>query len=202
MTQVAHIKWDLTGDIGGTGMTGFFFTKQNSADIDAAAVAAAAAATYSLVHAIAAQAAGDVSWRCDPQVDVYDISTGGVQPPWVITSLPSLNPGQGSGAYPAGTGARINWKTSTIRGRRLMRGCTYAVPLSGASYTSTGSVGATCTAALTTAAMAYLTAMAQGNLEPVIWHRPAKGTFSGGMVGIISAGVCSSVPASLRTRRS
>jgi hypothetical protein len=47
----------------------------------------------------------------------------------------------------------------------------------------------------------YLAAMNTAVLEPIIWHRPAKGTFTGGAVGLVVTGAVSQTPASLRTRR-
>jgi hypothetical protein len=125
-----------------------------------------------------------------------------VQGPLVIGTLPGNVTGGGSGSYAGGNGIRINWKTSTLQGRRLIKGATYLAPLAANAFTSTGGINTVISANATAAASAYIAAMHTAVLYPVIWHRPAKGTTTGGMWGGIVAGVASTTPCSLRSRRS
>jgi hypothetical protein len=142
-----------------------------------------------------------VNWTCQAQVDVYDVNTGVVQGPLLITALPATVTGTGAGNYPAGTGGRLNWKTSTLVGRRLLKGSLFMVPFAPTAYAGTGSITTAVASALNTAATTYLNALTSATLYPVIWHRPAKGATSGGLTGIVYAGVMSNTPASLRSRR-
>jgi hypothetical protein len=149
-----------------------------------------------------AQLPSNITWSCEPLVNIYDSGTGLVQGPLTVTALPANVSGTPSGSYGGGTGVRINWKTSTLQGRRLIRGSTYLVPLANTAYSGQGGITASIAANLTAACTTYLTAMTTAALYPVIWHRPLKGTFVGGTYGIITAGVASVIPASLRSRRS
>lgn len=201
MPQVGEIQWHVSGDIGGTGVSRFRFTRQDSGNLTGTDVAAAAAATRSILAGLTTYIPTAVSWQCQAQVNVYDINSGLVQPPWILGSIPSQVTGSGSGTYAGGNGMRLNWKTSTIEGRRLLRGATFLVPCASGAYTGSGGVIASAQSAANSGAASYLTAMAAASLEPVVWHRPLKGTTSGGLIGIIISGVASSVPATLRSRR-
>lgn len=202
MAQLAEIQYHVQGDIGGIGVSRFRFVRQDAASITASDVNAAAAAVHGLFAAVTTQTPTAISWVCGAQVNVYDAASGLVQGPLVVTSLPGTVTGVASGNYASGVGARVNWKTSTPVGRRLLRGATFIVPFASTAYTATGAVAPAVVGSLTTAATAYLTAMTTALLYPVVWHRPRKGTTSGGLTGIVFSGVASAVPAGLRSRRS
>jgi hypothetical protein len=202
MPQIASIQWQVAGDIGGQGVATLRFIRQDAASITGADCNAAAAAAHNIFAAAVASTPVDVTWSCLTQVDIYDSITGAVAGPLTVNSVPAPVVGTASGNYSAGTGARINWKTSTLQGRRLMRGALYIIPLAGPGYTANGSVSSGIVTALNGGAGAYLTAMTSASLYPVIWHRPPKGTHAGGTTGIVYAAVTSTVPAGLRSRRS
>ena len=202
VTQIAEILYHVQGDIGGIGVSRLRFVRQDAGTIMGADVNAAAAAARGLFNSIVGSLPSGVSWTCDPQCNVYDFATGLVQGPLVVSSLPAVITGGVSGNFTAGIGARINWKTSTLVGRRLLKGATYMIPLAFPAYSSSGAVGPGLITAANAGAAGYLTAMTTALLYPVVWHRPAKGTFTGGMTGIIHGGVTSAVPAGLRSRRS
>ena len=201
MPQVAEIAWHISGDMGGLGVSRLRFIRQNAGNILGADVNAAAAASFGLFNAAKAATPSGMTWAIDPQVNVYDSDTGLVQGPMVISSMPSNVGGTGGNNWAAGVGARINWKTSTVQGRRLMKGATYIVPLGALQFVTGGGVSPGFVTSMNTAAAAYLTAMTTALLYPVVWHRPPKGTHTGGLTGIVFSGVCSTVPASLRSRR-
>lgn len=202
MAQVAEIAWNVDGDIGGIGVSRFRFCRQDSADFTGADIEAAANATQNVLGAATAYTPSGITWTCNPEVNVYDAATGLVAPPWVITAVPSPITGLGSGGHGAGLGARINWKTDTISNRRLIKGATYIVPLASAAFDSGGGVAAAVQTGLNTGTTAYLAAMAAASLNAMIWHRPKKGTTSGGITGVVIVGRCSPTPAGLRSRRS
>lgn len=200
--QVGEIQWHVTGDIGGAGVSRFRFTRQDAADITGADVHAAAVASQNIFGAAASSTPSSCTWTCFNECNIYDAATGVVQGPLPVSTPPAAIPGTGTGNYTAGAGARINWRTSTLVGRRLLRGATFVVPLSQNAYTSLGAISASFVTALGTGAATYLTAMTTAVLYPVVWHRPLKGTTVGGMTGTIFAGNVSTVPAGLRSRRS
>lgn len=201
MTQIAEIGWRVQGDVGGAGISRFRFTRQDSAAITVADCTAAANASKGILSAIASSSPTTITWLCVAQVNVYDYQTGLVQSPLTITSPPSGVTGSASGNYAAGTGARLNWKTATVSGRRLLKGSTFLVPLAQNGYAGTGTVGGALQTTINAAAATYLTAMQTALLVPVIWHRPATGTSSGGMVGGITTAATGSQVCGLRSRR-
>lgn len=201
MPQVAEVAWQVAGDIGGLGVSRFRFIRQNAGSIMGADVTAAVTAQNAFFGSMTQDIPVKVSWTVESQVDIYDSESGIVQGPLVVTSPPTARIGTGAGNYPAGVGARVNWKTSTLVGRRLLKGALYLVPLYQGVYTSSGAIDPAIAASLQAAANTYINAMTTALLYPVVWHRPAKGTGAGGMTGIITAGVVSQVPASLRSRR-
>jgi hypothetical protein len=192
----------VQGDIGGIGISRLRFQRSDAGPITAPDVNTAAAAVQKLFLAANAYIPSIINIVCMSTCDVYDAATGLVQGPITVGSLPATIVGEASGTYAAGVGARLNWKTATISGRRLLKGCTYYVPLAPAAFMTSGAVAAGVVTALDTAAAAYLSAMSTGNLVPVVWHRPKKGTQAGGLTGAITAYAASSTPAGLRSRRS
>lgn len=202
MTQIAEIDWHVSGDIGGTGVSRFRFIRQNAGDITGADVNSAAAASRGVLASVSAYTPSGVTWSCQPQVNIYTVDTGLVVPPLVITSVPTNVSGAASGSWGAGVGGRLNWKTSTLAGRRLLKGATFLVPFAAAGFAAGGGVASAAQTAVNGAAATYLTALTTALLYPVIWHRPPKGTFAGGVAGIIVTGILSPVPAGLRSRRS
>lgn len=201
MPQVGEVAFHVQGDIGGTGVSRFRFTRQDAVSISGADCNVVAAAARAMLFALAAYIPTGITWTAVPQVNIYDSATGLVQGPLVISSLPATVTGSAGVAFGAGLGARINWKTSALSGRRLLKGATFVVPLGPGAYSSSGAVTSTVVAAANTAAATYLNALTSATLYPVIWHRPAKGAHTGGVTGIVFAGITSAVPAGLRSRR-
>jgi hypothetical protein len=201
MAQIAEISYNVQGDIGGVGISRFWFAPQTPGNVTGSQVNAAAAAARALLFAAAAYIPTPVTWTCNAQSNVYDPASGLVQGPLVVSSLPATVTGTGGNTFAAGVGARINWKTSTLSGRRLVRGALFLAPLASSGFSSAGAVANPVVTALNAAVATYLSALTTASLYPIVWHRPAKGTFTGGLQAIVFAGVCSSVPASLRSRR-
>lgn len=202
MSQLGTISWQVTGDIGGLGVSRFRFTRQDSGTLTGPDCDAVAAASHALLNSAAAYVPGSITWSCSPIVDIADHITGLVAPGLPITTLPAPVVGLGSSGHGAGLGARINWHTDTISGRRLIKGATFLVPFTSSAFGGDGGFAGGVTSTVTTAAMAYLAALAAANCSPMIWHRPPKGTHTGGLTGVIFAGQCSATPAGLRSRRS
>lgn len=202
MPQVAEVAWHISGDIGGIGVSRFRFVRQDSASITGPDVTAVATASAAFFTAVKSYLPIGCTWSISPQVNIYDSASGVVQGPLNIGSPPANVLGAGSGNYGGGTGARVNWHTSTLVGRRLLKGALFLVPLGTPGYAANGAINSTAVTTVNSAATTYLTAMTTAVLYPVIWHRPKKGATSGGMVGTVFSGVCSATPAGLRSRRS
>lgn len=198
---LAEVHAVITGDIGGAGISRFRFVRNDSTSITVADCNAAGAAVRAFWATIA-NMPSTVTVQVQAAVELFDPNTALVQGFLNMTTVPAPVVGGTSGAYAAGIGARVNWKTSTLSGRRLIRGSTYVVPLGSGIYTPTGGLGATQVTLCTNAANNYLAAMTTAQLSAVVWHRPPKGLTSGGLVGLITGAVVPSTPAGLRSRRS
>ena len=198
---VAEVSAIIQGDIGGQGISRFRFIRNDAGITTVADCNAAGAAVRQLILACGLKPL-DTTWTISPTVELYDAGSALVQGALTMSTVPAPVVGTDSQNYAAGIGIRINWKTSTIVGRRLLRGATFLVPMASGVFSASGAVGTGTLSAATTAAGAYVGAMTAANLVPVVWHRPPTGTTSGGVVGPIQAWVVPPRPAGLRSRRS
>jgi hypothetical protein len=198
---VNEVKVLVQGDIGGVGVSRWRFIR-NDAGVTTVADCNAAGAAVKAFYSSAQNYPSAITFAVQATVEMFDIGSGLVQGSLVMTTVPAVVPGGAGGAYAAGTGLRINWKTSQIVGRRLLRGATFLVPTGSTAFASNGAVATTYQATVQSAATAYVAAMQTANLVPVVWHRPPVHTTSGGVVGVITGGTVSGTPAGLRSRRS
>lgn len=198
---VAEVSAIVTGDIGGQGISRWRFVRSDAGPPTVADANAAGAAVRQMLLACGLKPA-DVAWSVNPTVELYDINSALVQGALTMTTIPAIVNGTDATNYAAGIGVRINWKTSTIAGRRLLKGATYLVPMASACFSASGAVGPGTVTSATGAAGAYLAAMGVANLVPVVWHRPHKGQTTGGIVGPIQAYKVNTMPCGLRSRRS
>ena len=201
MVDIGAITVTQAGDVGGIGQSKFWFQRVDATTPLVADCNAAAAAVHGLYNSVKGDLASTITWTFLGVVDLVDHATAAPQGVVALSSVPATVPGTAGGSYPGGVGGRLNWKTPSVHGRRYIRGCTFFTPMPAAEYTGSGALGSGVISDFNTAAAAYIAAMAAANLDPIIWHRPPKGTFSGGAVGLITAGIMSSTPASLRSRR-
>jgi hypothetical protein len=96
----------------------------------------------------------------------------------------------------------VYWHTTTVHGRRLVRGAVYLTPFVQSAYGTTDGLAAATITKVQNAATALVTACVAANVIPVVYHRPAKGTFTGGVAAQITGASCTAQPGSLRSRRS
>jgi hypothetical protein len=198
---VNEVRARVIGDIGGSGISRFRFIR-NDAGVTTVADCNAAGAAVRALLATTTWWPSAITWSIDPAVEMFDIGSALVAGTLTMTTVPASITGTGASTFPAGVGARLNWKTATVSGRRMLKGSSYLVPMATASYASNGGVQASITTALTTAGTNYIAAMTAANLVAVIWHRPPKHTTSGGLVGPITGLSVPLTPAGLRSRRS
>jgi len=201
MVEITHTDVLLAGDIGGQGISRFWWQRQDATTPLVADCNAAASALHTMLGSLTNSVAVDVTYTVQSDFELLDHATGAVQAILQATSIPSPITGGGSGNYAAGVGGRLNWKTGSVHNRRFIRGANFITPYAASAYDTTGQVSASTQSSGLTAILAYLTAMNSAGLEAIIWHRPPTGTFSGGAVGLISAGAISPVPGSVRSRR-
>jgi hypothetical protein len=103
-------------------------------------------------------------------------------------------------AFSAPTGISIRWNTASVVSGHLLRGRTYIVPTSGATFDTTGTIGTTTLASFQTAANAFVTTGGGAtDWRFVVWHRPVGG--SGGVFGSVLTATIKDVAAVLTSRR-
>lgn len=198
---VNEVSATIQGDIGGKGISRFRFIRNDAGVTTVADCNAAGAAVRQFLLACGLKPS-DVTWTVNPTVEMFDVGSALVQGALTMTTIPANVVGTDAGNYAAGIGVRVNWKTNTIVGRRMLKGCTFLVPMASSVFSASGAVGSGTLTSAGTAAGAYVGALQAANLVPVVWHRPAKGTTAGGQVGVIQAWNVSTTPAGLRSRRS
>jgi len=192
----------IAGDIGGAGICRLHFTNGGATIATSSDANTAAASMFDMWNGAKALFPNNINFTCDPIVQAVEESTGGLQAEVAITTVPGQIFGTTSFDYAAGVGARGYWHTNTVKGRRLVRGATFFVPLTASAFTSGGQVAGGTITTLIAAMGDYAGALVSGSLQGVIWSRPTPANPSGGLAAPIAAWSVSTVPAGLRTRRS
>lgn len=201
-TPVVEVQVLIAGDVGGTGISRFRFIRDDAGVPQPSDANAAGAAVKGLYTAIASVMPLTITAAVQSTCEMFDIGSGLVEGSLAMTTTPTAVTGTGSGGYAAGTGARVNWRTNTISGRRMLRGATYLVPMSSNAFTTTGGFVASTKTAVNSGAAAYIAAMVTAHLVPVVWHRPPAHTTTGGKTGPIVSGTIGNAASGLRSRRS
>jgi hypothetical protein len=137
-----------------------------------------------------------VTWQVPNSGDQINDATGALTGAW-SGSGGTTQIGTGTGAYAAGTGGFVIWNTSTIVGKRRLKGRTFLCPLSVASYEGNGTLLDATRASIENAANAL------APTTPLqVWHRPTTpGGSNGTSAAVVNAQVKDQVT-SLRSRRS
>lgn len=192
----------ISGDVGGQGVSRYHWqtpggTTPVAADCDTAN--GAVHAFYDSIKGVFPQVIHiDISPVCLVVDAVSALPIANVAGTIVQPSVIGTN----TDPYGAGTGARLNWKSSSVYNRRFMRGCNFIVPMGAFLFNTDGSVKASTVTTIVNAASVMMAAFLSGGLELVIYGRPKKGLTTGGHVGTITAGAMTTTPAGLRSRRS
>lgn len=180
--NVIRTTWN--GGIGGEGLT------QLAVGGSGAQLDEALEAVHGFWTSIAGWIPNEYSLRVETLVEHYDEAsgdlTGDYQSPITLAPVNGINAGE----YHAAAGGRIDWRTSSIRFGRRVRGRTFLVPI-GANNFSTGGSMAT---SWITGAQGYANSLLS-NLESAgcplqVWSRPSEKH----PVGAISKVVAASVP--------
>lgn len=102
----------------------------------------------------------------------------------------------GNAAYSAGVGAFVNWYTAFVRNGRLLRGRTFICPLGQGFASADGTINDSVKTAIDTAALALV-----GHALWQVYHRPPKGTFTGGTAHLITSAQTVDRVTALKSRR-
>jgi hypothetical protein len=201
MVQIAISAANVTGDIGGAGISRLHWQRQDAATIAPADATAFLAAWRALWFAAAAWIPQNVTWSWQPQSTVIDHADASLQGLVTATAVPANVSGTTPSNYPAGNGARLNWNSGSVRNRRLMRAATFMVPLGSNGYTTGGQVMPTFITAMATASNTFFAALNTAQLELIVYHRPVPGDPAHGAVGLVQGLSIPTRPATLRSRR-
>lgn len=201
MPVVAVVAANVVGDIGGQGISRFHVKNTGGTTFSVTDCNAAGAAVRAWYNAMVAYIPSAIQWITQGQVTMIDEESAELQGYVQMGVTPAGVTGSGLGAYPAGNGLRVDWLTSTVRNRRLMRAGNFMVPLSSQGFTTGGQITAGAQIAQINANAALLASLTTASLALVAYHRPAKGTFVGGLAAPVTASKVPVTPASLRSRR-
>lgn len=201
MVAIATVTTLISGDAGGIGICRMRFQRVDATTPLVADCNTAGDAVKAVWQSLQSYIPADITVAVQPVVELNDHSSGLVLANLTMSSPPSAFTGNSGAAYGAGLGVRGDWLTSSSHGRRLIQGSTRFVPITNAGFTTTGLVSSAVVNALNSAMATYIATTGGGTIEYIVWHRPPKGTFSGGAVGLITGGRAQSTPTGLRSRR-
>ena len=136
-----------------------------------------------------------LTWQIPTSGDVLTDSSGLLTGAWTDVNGGTVS-SAGSGIWASGTGMMVQWGTNTIVGRRRLKGRTFLCPLFGSAFQSDGTI---LNAYVTTVQTAANTLVATNQM--LIWHRPPKGTTTGGTSALVVGAIAEDRVTSLRSRR-
>lgn len=201
MPSVAVFQVNTTPDIGGIAMSRFHVMKAGGAQLGPSDANTAAAAIWALYQGAKQFYTTTLGFQFVVAYTEMDVASANIIGQGVVSTPPGALGGTGTGVCVAGTGIRLYWHTSTVKGRRLVRGATYLTPLVNAAYSSTNGINTTAISTVQAAGMSYVNACTTGGLVAVVYCRPAKGATTGGVAAPITAATVGATPGSLRSRR-
>lgn len=165
MADINRLQCTWTGLVGGSGVTTFYME-----DITTAVTRVSA-----FFEAIKYLLPSSVSVTIPNNGEIIESTTGGLLGTWSSGSQ-VVKVGTGANSqFSAASGACITWNTSTVVGRRFLRGRTYLVPFTALAYDNGTLLDTTLTALNTAAAN-----LSTGATPFYVWHRP---TTTGGTDG-------------------
>lgn len=145
---------------------------------------------------IQAKFPSNLKWQLPAAGDTIDSASGHPNGSWNSTGSGSISASGGTVAYAAGTGLKIQWKTTGVTPKfRKINGLTYLTHLSASQYDTDGTILGTAVTAFQSAADALVATTNFG-----VWHRNTPGANDGTFNPFFAATVLDRT-ASLRSRR-
>lgn len=191
--DIFRVQARWSGFTGSPGYSSFYFAGGGGLVSDAQQVADRVAAGF---VEIAQHLPTGVAVQVESDVEVLDSDTG------VLSAYQSIDPpaptvGTRTGSYSAASGAVINWNTQDVRFGRRIRGRTFLVPLSNASYDEGGTLSASALTQIND--MADTIRGTDLDSEFGVWSRPRNG--AGGVFATVTGHRVPDMAAVLRSRR-
>lgn len=144
----------------------------------------------------------EITLTVSPVVDSYVTSTGELVTSFQSPSSPAAVAGLNTDKYMMAAGYRINVLTAGISNNRRVKGAIFVVPTGSGIFTATGQVDSFTVGQVSTAAVAFQTALAAINIDFGVWSRPTSpGPSTDGEFHPTTGMVVSTKGAVLRGRR-
>lgn len=196
---LGRVQFISSGWSGGPGLSQLHFLGADGmtwGNADTAAALSAAQQFFGSMTNIYASA-----WKGTVQstVQVIQADTGQITDEMTGPTQVDLKGPAGQNFGPVAVGAITSWKTSTLVGRRRLRGRTFLSPLATSAYGPDGLLTSTAQSAIQAGANALV---AHSDVDLVVWHRPIPfRTGNNGSFGVVKAASVPVQGAILRSRR-
>lgn len=112
-----------------------------------------------------------IGWTFPGEGLELDTTTGDLLDVHTVTAPARVDSTATSSGYSRAAGARVDWLTKSIVGKRRLRGRTFLVPMAGPNLAADGTLESTTIASLMTAATAYINQSVFSSCAPVVWSR-------------------------------
>lgn len=181
-TQVGIVRTHWTGTSGGPGISQFAVIGDDEfISWDNTVAQAVVNAVRTFWDTNKNTLPNEISLTVDPTVDIFGIVTGTLEDSKTAAAAPATVTGTNAGAYSMPSGAKINFRTTTIANGRRVRGSVFIVPCGGDVFDTNGTVSSTPRTNWVTAAGVMKTAFKTVDLDHAVWSRPsALGANDGG----------------------
>lgn len=194
-----RVRANLTGASTGGGVSTMYF---NAPGGESTTTAQAASDQFrALWVALGPYVPTALTITMDSVVEVVTEATGQVTDELAVTPGAVIT-GTGAGAYAAGVGARLRWRTNGFRNGRRKVGTTYVVPTVSSAYETNGTLVSGMLTAFVTAGNAFLTNADAAGVDPIIYSRPNDALALAGDYDSITSVTAPDQVSWLTTRRS
>jgi hypothetical protein len=200
MPDVNILRVLISGDLGGAGISRFACQNAGFTALSPTEAGAAGDALYTMYLALAGHLQG-VTATVDSTFQTVDVASGALVSEGIVGATLSVVVGLGVRPCPAGTGARGYWHTSTVKGRRFIRGATFFTTFDNESYAGNNALSTTTIGDVELAMNNYAADLLAAGLTAVIWSRPTPLAPASGVAAPVVAFSCSPTPCALRSRR-
>ena len=194
--ELGRVQVIYSGYTGAPGMAYFHFQGAVPGLFDTADATAAVAAVRAWLLGSASAFSTAVSMQVQPNVEVVDWVTGALIAVRGAVGVTTV-PGSATGNVTTAQGPLAQLYTSTVVGRRLLRGRLFLTPSTSSGVNANGTVLATIIAAVQGASA---TLIGLATVTWSVWHRPTP--YSSGANGTVGAVVSVTVPAKVAVLRS
>jgi hypothetical protein len=200
MASLLRVKIRWSGYQGGPGYSILHFRDFTSNVGSEGQVAGAVAKTDAFINAVRFAVPPAVTLQTVSDVEELEDTTGELTNVYQAT-VAAATAGQASSAvgFAAAVGAVVNWRTGGVRNGRRVRGKTFLVPLSSASFENNGTLATATMNGLNTAATALINPVGDGDFG--VYARPSAPGATDGQWFVATAHNIPDMGAVLRSRR-